>query len=76
MYAIDFISDFSVDPIAEPDTTLAQLLHQTEKHQTTLTLTTSKRGLANQVNHEAVAETIEVTRQHARLLPVGTLDPR
>ena len=76
MYAIDFISDFSVDPIAEPDTTLSQLLQQTEKHNTTLTLTTSKRGLANQVNHEAIAETLEVVTQHPRLLPVGTLDPR
>ena len=60
MYAIDFISEFSVDPLAEPDTTLAQLLQQTEKHNTTLTLTTSKRGLANQVNHEAITETLEV----------------
>ncbi|RIK26681.1 MAG: hypothetical protein DCC55_39835 [Chloroflexi bacterium] len=76
MYAIDFISDFSVDPIAEPDTTLAQLLQETAKHNTTLTLTTSKRGLANQVNHEAIAETLAVVRQHPRLLPVGTLDPR
>ena len=76
MYAIDFISEFSVDPLAEPDTTLAQLLQQTEKHNTTLTLTTSKRGLANQVNHEAITETLEVVGQHPRLLPVGTLDPR
>jgi hypothetical protein len=76
MYAIDFISDFSVDAIAEPDTTLARLLQQTERHNTTLTLTTSKRGLANQVNHEAIAETIEVVARHPRLLPVGTLDPR
>lgn len=76
MYAIDFISAFSVDPIAEPDTTLAKLLQQTEQHATTLTLTTSKRGLANQVNYEAIAETLEVVRQHPRLLPVGTLDPR
>jgi len=76
MYAIDFISDFTVDPIAEPDTTLAQLLRATEKHNTTLTLTTSKRGLANQVNHEAIAETLAVVARHPRLLPVGTLDPR
>ena len=59
MYAIDFIADFSVDPIAEPDTTLAQLLQQTEKHNTTLTLTTSKRGLMNQVPKEAIAETLD-----------------
>ena len=76
MYAIDFISDFSVDPIAEPDTTLAQLLQQTEKHNTTLTLTTSKRGLMNQVPKEAIAETLEIVQQHPRLLPVGILDPR
>lgn len=76
MYAIDFVSAFSIDAIAEPDTTLTQLLQQTEKHKTTLTLTTSKRGLANQVNYEAIAETLEVVRQHPRLLPVGTLDPR
>lgn len=76
MYAIDFISSFSVDPIAEPDTTLAQLLSQTAAHNTTLTLTTSKRGLVNQVNHEAIAETLAITQQHPRLLPVGTLDPR
>jgi predicted TIM-barrel fold metal-dependent hydrolase len=76
MYAIDLISDFSVDRLAEPDTTLAQLLEQTAAHNTTLTLTTSKRGLANQVNHEALAETLAVVGQHPRLLPVGTLDPR
>ena len=76
MYAIDFISDFSVDPIAEPDTTLAQLLQQSEKHNTTLTLTTSKRGLMNQVPKEAIAETLAVVQQHPRLLPVGILDPR
>ena len=76
MYAIDFISDFSVDPIAEPDTTLAQLLQQTEKHNTTLTLTTSKRGLMNQVPKEAIAETLAIVKQHPRLLPVGILDPR
>lgn len=76
MYAIDFISDFSVGPIAEPDTTLALLLAQTEKHNTTVTLTTSKRGLMNQVPKEAIAETLEVVKQHARLLPVGVLDPR
>lgn len=76
MYAIDFISDFSVDRLAEPDTTLAQLLTQTEAHNTTLTLTTSKRGLMNQVNKEAIAETLAIVAQHPRLLPVGTLDPR
>ncbi|MGB5047417.1 MAG: hypothetical protein WBO46_00670, partial [Caldilineaceae bacterium] len=76
MYAIDFISDFSVDPIAEPDTTLAQLLAQTEKHSTTLTLTASKRGLVNQIPKEANAETLAVAREHPRLLPVGVLDPR
>lgn len=76
MYAIDFISEFSVDTIPEPDTTLAHLLKQTGFHNTTLTLTTSRRGLLNQVNSEAVAETIEVVAQHPRLLPVGTLDPR
>ncbi|MBV7339914.1 amidohydrolase [Chloroflexi bacterium TSY] len=76
MYAIDFISQFSVAPIPEPDTTLAELLKQTEAHNTTLTLTTSRRGLVNQVNTEAVEETIDVAAQHPRLLPVGTLDPR
>jgi predicted TIM-barrel fold metal-dependent hydrolase len=76
MYAIDFISDFTVNTIAEPDTTLAELLRQTSRHNTTLTLTTSRRGLVNQVNHEAIAETLAVVAQHPRLLPVGTLDPR
>ncbi|MEM7131017.1 MAG: amidohydrolase family protein [Chloroflexota bacterium] len=76
MYAIDFISEFSVDPIPEPDTTLTELLKQTETHNTTLTITTSRRGLVNQVNSEAIAETIEVVARHPRLLPVGTLDPR
>ncbi len=76
MYAIDFISEFSVNPIPEPDTTLAALLRQSERHDTTLTLTTSRRGLVNQVNPEAVAETLAVTAEHPRLLPVGTLDPR
>ncbi len=76
MYAIDFISEFSVNPIPEPDTTLEALLRQTEEHDTTLTLTTSRRGLVNQVNPEAVAETLEITAQHPRLLGVGTLDPR
>ncbi len=76
MYAIDFISSFSVNRLAEPDTTLAQLLTQTEAHNTTLTLTTSKRGLANQVNKEAIAETLATVAQHPRLLAVGTLDPR
>ena len=32
MYAIDFISDFSVHSIAEPDTTLAQLLEIGRAH--------------------------------------------
>lgn len=76
MYAIDFISEFSVNPIPEPDITLDALLKQTAAHNTTLTLTTSRRGLVNQVNSEAVAETLAVTAQHPRLLPVGTLDPR
>lgn len=76
MYAIDFISAFSVGPIAEPDTTLAQLLEQTEKHNTTLTLSTSKRGLMNQVPKEANAETLAVVAEYPRLLPVGILDPR
>lgn len=76
MYAIDFISDFTVDPVAEPDTTLAQLLHATETHNTTLTLTTSKRGLMNQVPKEAIAETLAVAATQPRLLPVGVLDPR
>ena len=76
MYAIDFISEFSVNPIPEPDTTLEALLRQTEAHDTTLTLTTSRRGLVNQVNPEAVAETLAVTAEHPRLLAVGTLDPR
>lgn len=30
MYAIDFISEFSVNQIPEPDTTLEALLSQTE----------------------------------------------
>ncbi len=76
MYAIDFISEFSVNQIPEPDTTLEALLSQTEEHDTTLTLTTSRRGLVNQINTEAVAETLEVTAKHPRLLAVGTLDPR
>ncbi|MSP12803.1 MAG: hypothetical protein EXR62_07580 [Chloroflexi bacterium] len=77
MIAIDFISDFSVNPIPEPDTSLALLLAQTEKHHTTLTLTTSRRGMANQnLNSEGLAETLAVTAHHPRLLPVGTLDPR
>lgn len=76
MYAIDFISEFSVNPIPEPDTTLEALLRQSEQHNTTLTLTTSRRGLVNQVNTEAVEETLAVTAKHPRLLPVGTLDPR
>ena len=76
MYAIDFISEFSVDPIPEPDTTLTALLTQTARHNTTLTLTTSRRGLVNQVNHEAIAETLDIVAKHPRLLPVGTLDPR
>ena len=76
MYAIDFISAFSVGPIAEPDTTLAQLLQQTEKHNTTLTLSASKRGLMNQVPKEANAETLAVVQEHPRLLPVAILDPR
>ena len=76
MYAIDFISEFSVNQIPEPDTTLEALLRQTEEHDTTLTLTTSRRGLVNQVNPEAVAETLDVTANHPRLLAVGTLDPR
>ena len=37
MYAIDFISEFSVNRIPEPDTTLEALLRQTEEHDTTLT---------------------------------------
>ena len=76
MYAIDFISEFSVNRIPEPDTTLEALLRQSEEHDTTLTLTTSRRGLVNQINPEAVAETLAVTAEHPRLLPVGTLDPR
>ena len=76
MYAIDFISEFSVNPIPEPDTTLEALLRQTEEHDTTLTLTTSRRGLVNQINPEAVAETLAITAEHPRLLAVGTLDPR
>ena len=71
MYAIDVISEFSVNPIPEPDTTLEALLRQTEEHDTTLTLTTSRRGLVNQINTEAVAETLEITAQHPRLLGCG-----
>ena len=76
MYAIDIISEFSVNPIPEPDTTLESLLRQTQEHDTTLTLTTSRRGLVNQINPEAVAETLAITAEHPRLLAVGTLDPR
>ena len=76
MIAVDFISEFSPNPIAEPNTSLAELLEQLEAHNTTLALTTSHRGLINQVNSEAIAETLKITAQHPRLLPVGTLDPR
>ncbi len=76
MIAIDFSTDFSVGPIAEPDTALDSLLAQLERHQTTLALTTSRRGMVHQPNCEAVAETLHVTRDYPRLLPVGTLDPR
>ena len=39
-------------------------------------MTTSRRGLVNQINPEAVAETLAITAEHPRLLAVGTLDPR
>ena len=76
MIIVDFVTAFSPNAIAEPDSSLAKLLEQLEGQNTTLALATSRRGLINQVNSEAIAETIEVTARHPRLLPVGTLDPR
>ena len=76
MIAIDFITAFSPNAIAEPNASLAELLGQLEAHNTTLALSTSRRGLINQVNSEAIAETLEATAKYPRLLPVGTLDPR
>ena len=76
MIAVDFVTDFSPNPIAEPNTSNGELLRQLETHKITLALATSRRGLKNQVNGEAIVETLEETARHDRLLPVGTLDPR
>ena len=76
MIAIDFTTDFSPDPIAQRNTSKDELLSEMEAHKVTLALATSRRGLKNQVNGEAVAETLAETIDNDRLLPVGTLDPR
>ncbi len=76
MIAIDFVTSFSPNPIPEPDASLEELLEQLDAQKVTLALATSHRGLINQVNSEAIAETLEVVAKHRRLLPVGTLDPR
>ena len=76
MIAIDFITDFSPNVVAAPNTSRAELLQQLESHRITLALATSRRGLQNQVNREAIEETLEGTIDCDRLLPVGTLDPR
>ena len=76
MIAVDFVTDFSPNPIAEPNTSSGELVRQLEIHKITLALATSRRGLKNQVNGEAIVETLEESARHDRLLPVGTLDPR
>ncbi|MSP13062.1 MAG: hypothetical protein EXR62_08895 [Chloroflexi bacterium] len=76
MIAVDFISEFSTNHIPEPNTSLDELLQQIETHNITLALTASRRGLIYLFNGEAVAETLQVTSQHPRLLPVGILNPR
>ena len=76
MILVDFITDFSPRPIAAPNTSLAELLGELDARNTTLALSTSRRGLLNQVNSEAIAETLDCSAGHPRLLPVGTLDPR
>ena len=76
MIVVDFITDFSPYPIAAPNTSLTELLEDLDARNTTLALSTSRRGLLNQVNSEAIAETLDCSARHPRLLPVGTLDPR
>ncbi len=76
MILVDFVTAFSPHPIAEPDSSLAELLEQLDAQNTTLALATSRRGLLHQVNSEAIDETLEFTAKYPRLLPVGTLDPR
>jgi predicted TIM-barrel fold metal-dependent hydrolase len=73
---VDFVTSFSPHSIAESNASLAELLEQLDAQNTTLALATSRRGLINQVNSEAIAETLDYTAPYPRLLPVGTLDPR
>ena len=61
MILIDFVTAFSPHSIAEPDSSLAELLEQLDAQNTTLALATSRRGLLHQVNSEAIAETLEFT---------------
>ena len=71
MIAVDFVTDFSPNTIAEPNTSVDELLGELETHRTTIALTTSRRGLKNQVNSESIVETLEETAQHDRLLRWG-----